>query len=122
MEDNIIYKAQPGDSKLCGQVVLAMLLNVEIDDVCELLGKAGTCNKDIYKALTKYGVKYKYKRLNRFGKISSSIAVIKIGYKGYRSTQWTLKVKNRFYDPLFGIIEVYNEDFIQCLSCIEIIR
>ena len=80
------YIRQPENSKLCGQTCLAMIINSTIEDICEIMEKKkGTYNKDIYKVLDKYNIKYRYKRNNKLENLPE-LAIVKIGFKNFKNT------------------------------------
>jgi hypothetical protein len=116
----IKYKNQPPYSMMCGQTVLAMVLDVEILDICFILNKhnQGTMNKDIYKVLDKFNIKYKYKRCKDFNLIPNK-AIVKLGYYRSKDTHWILKFNDKYYDPSIGIIEQYNTDLVKPISYIH---
>lgn len=78
----IKYKSQPVNTNLCGQTVLAMLLDKEIKDVCKVMKKSGkTRNSDIIKVLKENEIKHKYKRCRYFEHVPK-VAIVKIGFSG----------------------------------------
>lgn len=119
--DKIVYQEQPHKSKKCGQTVLAMLLGGSTDMMCAFLSKTkGTYNKDIYKILDLYRVKYRYKRFKSIEQLPK-LAIVKIGFSTSTSTHWTLRINGKFYDPDLGIIDKYNLDHVRFMSYIEVI-
>lgn len=104
----IRYICQPLGSRMCGQTVLAMLLNRSVVEICEEMDRYfGTYNKDIKRILDNYEIKYTYKRCNSFKKVPKN-SIVKIKFGVGHKTHWTFKYGKMYYDPDIGIIKKYS--------------
>lgn len=115
------YISQPRGAVTCGQTVLAMIFNMTIAEVCDLMGKHGrTRNKHLQEFLLTRGCTSVYSRAKTFEEIPNG-SIVKIGFKGYSDTHWVLKDDNKYYDPDIGILHQYNTDFIEPISYMQVV-
>jgi RimJ/RimL family protein N-acetyltransferase len=101
---SIKYVKEP-TGYLCGQSVIAMLANVSVDEVIDVMETdKGTSVQEIDAALTWYGIKHGKKR-ERFteGIILPDICILSLKLPGYG--HWSLYYKGTFYDPEFGVLK-----------------
>jgi hypothetical protein len=92
---------QPEGSNLCGQAVVAMLLNLSLEEACELMGKRGkTTSKDLVQALCKGGVGVGQKRIPLRGNPPPLFSIVFARYsQGGNVGHWMLFWNGRLLDP-----------------------
>lgn len=103
--DQIDLITQPTEY-LCGQSVIAMLANISVDQVINVMETdKGTSISDIRDALKYFGLKtttnarVKYKEGNKLPECC--ILSVKLPTYGH----WSLYYKGMFYDPEFGVLD-----------------
>ena len=93
---------QPLESRVCGQACVAMLMDMELCDAIELVGKKGATRiKDLSKA-----IREKYECLDRLQKVNKlnlfpENAILRIRWDK-KNSHWILKCGDTVYDPSFG--------------------
>jgi len=119
---------QPKGSNLCGQAIIAMLGNIDIQEAIKLMEKTGgTRTKDIIQALNKIGLKAASHKLIRIPKNwkKPMLCIVHLGFGKHWKKHWTLwiGIKNCFYDPALSLI-IRDNFYISCgvkmLSYLEI--
>jgi hypothetical protein len=108
---SIKYVKQP-TIYLCGQSVVAMLANVTVDEVIDIMETdKGTSVKEIDDALTWFGIRHGKNR-KRFteGTILPDICILSLKLPRYG--HWSLYYKGTFYDPEFGVIKKLPQNAI----------
>jgi RimJ/RimL family protein N-acetyltransferase len=89
---------------LCGQSVIAMLANVSVDEVIDVIGHdKGTSVAEIANALTWYGIKHGKRQKCTDDAILPDICILSLKLPGYG--HWSLYYKGKIYDPEFGVLE-----------------
>ena len=108
----IHYIKQPTEY-LCGQACVAMIANVSVDEVIQVMNNMATGKKDIEKALEHYGIaqaKTMTKADN--GTPLPPACILKVLVHGY--SHWILYYHGKYYDPEFGLMdELYCKAKIQ---------
>lgn len=109
----IKYIKQP-TKYLCGQACVAMIANVPVDDVIQVMhNDKGTGKKDIAKALEHYGIT-QAKTMTKADNSTPlpSVCILKVFYIKY--SHWILYYYGKYYDPEFGLMdELYGRARIQ---------
>lgn len=98
--DNITYVKQPTEY-LCGQAVIAMLANVSVGEIIEVMqNDKGTGTPLMRETLEYYGIKAK-KRIKYTDEVQlPKCCILSLKLPGYG--HWSLYYKGIFYDPEFG--------------------
>jgi len=98
--DGIIYIKQPTEY-LCGQAVIAMLANVSVDDIIEVMqNDKGAGTPLMREALEYYGIKAKKRIYYTDGVQLPECCILSLKLPGYG--HWSLYYKGTYYDPEFG--------------------
>ncbi len=100
--NNIKYIKEP-TGYLCGQSVIAMLANVSVDEVIDIMkNDKGTSTPEIGRALKWYGIKHAKSRI-RFTADTTlpELCILSLRLPGYG--HWSLYYKGTYYDPEFGV-------------------
>ena len=100
----IHYIGQPTEY-LCGQACVAMLANVSIDEVIQVMNNdKSTGKKDIEKALNHYGIA-QAKTMKKADNSTTlpPACILKVLLPGY--SHWILYYHGKYYDPEFGLME-----------------
>lgn len=109
----IKYIKQP-TKYLCGQACVAMIANVPVDDVIQVMhNDKGTGKKDIAKALEHYGITHA-KTMTKADNSTPlpSVCILKVLLPKY--SHWILYYYGKYYDPEFGLMdELYGRARIQ---------
>jgi hypothetical protein len=109
----IKYIKQP-TGYLCGQSCVAMLANVTVDEVIELMNNdKGTSKKEIADTLNQYGIKHAKTMIKANNSTPlPDVCILKLLLPGY--SHWALYYKGTYYDPEFGVLEsCYSKARIQ---------
>ena len=94
----------------CGQAVLAMLADVTVDEIINLVGtERETDLKQMFKSLEHYGINYKRER-KAVDKKEHLPKIAMLSLETPRCWHWSLYFNGTFYDPEHGVLE----DFPQC--------
>lgn len=104
---------QPEESKICGQCVVAMLLDIPIEDSIAMFGhQRGTRTKDLVKFL-KDDFNIETARLTRINKktVLPSLCIVKVRWIGLKSSHWIIYKVGDVYDSYFGEYEYCEENF-----------
>lgn len=103
------YIHEPTDLQ-CGQAVLAMLLGVNVDSICEELhNERETTLREMKQILEKHGFKLSPERKQAITKADlPKIALLSL--ETPRCWHWSLYAESIFYDPEHGVME----DFPEC--------
>jgi RimJ/RimL family protein N-acetyltransferase len=109
--DGITYIKQP-TGYLCGQAVIAMLANVSIDEVVEILhNDKGISDAELKTALKWYGLKLTANKRTKYeGGELPECAILGVKLPGYG--HWSLYYKGKFYDPEFGVSDDLYENAV----------
>lgn len=101
---DIQYIHEPTDLQ-CGQAVIAMLCNVTVADVINVVGTdRETDLKQMFKAMDYYNVKYNKTRIAVNSKKElPDIAVLSL--ETPRCWHWSLYFNGTFYDPEHGVMD-----------------
>ncbi len=104
-----IYIKEPTDLQ-CGQAVLAMLCECQVNDIVSLLNNdRETTLKEMFFTLSHYNIKYVKERKQTNNKSElPKIAVLSL--ETPRCWHWSLYFDGVFYDPEHGIMN----DFPEC--------
>lgn len=109
----IQYMKQPTEY-LCGQACVAMLANVSVDEVIEVIhNDKGTGKKELATALEHFGVSCAktMTRADNNTKLPDT-CILKVLLPQY--SHWVLYHKGKYYDPEFGLLdELYPGERIQ---------
>lgn len=113
MMREIHYIKQPTEY-LCGQACVAMIANVSVDDVIQVMNNdKGIGKKDLERALVHYGIaqaKTMTKADNNT--ILPPVCILKVLLPKY--SHWVLYYHGKYYDPEFGFSdELYSKARIQ---------
>jgi len=101
--NSIKYIKEP-TGYLCGQSVVAMLANVSVDEVIDIIGHdKGTSVSEIDKALTWYGIKHGKRQKCTDDAILPDICILSLKLPKYG--HWSLYFKGTYYDPEFGVLK-----------------
>jgi RimJ/RimL family protein N-acetyltransferase len=101
--NSIKYVKEP-TGYLCGQSVVAMLANVSVDEVIDVIGHdKGTSVAEIDSALTWYGIKHGKRQKCTDDAILPDICILSLKLPGYG--HWSLYYKGTYYDPEFGVLK-----------------
>lgn len=105
----INYIHEPTDLQ-CGQAVLAMLLGVSVESICEeLKNERETTLREMKQILEKHGFKLSPERKQAITKADlPKIALLSL--ETPRCWHWSLYAESIFYDPEHGVME----DFPEC--------
>lgn len=103
------YIHEPTDLQ-CGQAVLAMLLGVSVESICEELhNERETTFREMKQVLENHGFKLSSERKQAITKADlPKIALLSL--ETPRCWHWSLYAKGIFYDPEHGVME----DFPEC--------
>lgn len=103
------YIREPTDLQ-CGQAVLAMLLGVSVESICEELhNELETTLREMKQVLEKHGFKLSPERKQTITKADlPPIALLSL--ETPRCWHWSLYAEGIFYDPEHGVME----DFPEC--------
>lgn len=110
--DSINYIKQP-TGYLCGQSVIAMLADVEVDEVISIMQTdKGTSTAEIQNALNWYGIKTVTKTRKKYieGTELPQCCILSVKLPGYG--HWSLYYKGKYYDPEFGVLDKLPEQAI----------
>jgi RimJ/RimL family protein N-acetyltransferase len=101
--DNIQYIKEP-TGFLCGQSVVAMLANVTVNEVIQVMQTdKGTSLQNIKEALLYYGIKDSKSRIKyTLDTVLPDLCILSLQLPGYG--HWSLYYKGMFYDPEFGVL------------------
>lgn len=101
--DCINYIKEP-TGYLCGQSCVAMLANVSVYEVINIVGTdKGTSKQDLKKALDYYGIRYAPKSMKYAPETSlPELCIIRMILPGY--SHWGVYFKGFYYDPEFGVL------------------
>ena len=101
--DSITYIKEP-TGFLCGQPCVAMLADVPVDDVIEVIGTdKGTKKEDLKKALRYYGISYAPKSTKYDSNTPlPELCIIRMKLPKYG--HWGIYYKGVYYDPEFGVL------------------
>jgi hypothetical protein len=101
--DGIKYIKEP-TGYLCGQSVIAMLADVSVDEVIEVMQTdKGTSVSAIDEALAYYGFKHSKSRKRYYESVNlPDICILSLQLPGYG--HWSLYYQGTFYDPELGIL------------------
>lgn len=101
--EGIKYVKEP-TGYLCGQSCIAMLADVSVDEVIDVMETdKGTSVAAIDEALTYYGFKHaKTRKRFKADTILPDICILSLQLPGYG--HWSLYYKGTFYDPEFGVL------------------
>jgi len=101
--NGIKYVKEP-TGYLCGQSVIAMLANVSVDEVIDVIGHdKGTSVAEIGNALSWYGIKHNKRQPYTKDKILPDICILSLKLPKYG--HWSLYYKGKYYDPEFGVLK-----------------
>ncbi len=102
------YIHEPTDLQ-CGQAVLAMLLGVSVESICEeLQNERETTFREMKQTLAKRGIKLSDERKQAFAKEDlPEIALLSL--EAPRCWHWSLYAEGIFYDPEHGVMEDFQE-------------
>lgn len=111
--DGIKYIKEP-TGYLCGQSIIAMLANVSVDEVIEVMETdKGTSVAAIDDALYYYGFKHgKTRKSYKPDTVLPDICILSLKLPGYG--HWSLYYKGTFYDPEFGVSDKIPEKAKLC--------
>jgi RimJ/RimL family protein N-acetyltransferase len=102
--NSIKFVKQPTEY-LCGQSVIAMLANVSVDEVIDVVETdKGTSVAEIGDALHWYGIKHRKTR-TRCTEVALLPDICILSIKLPRYGHWSLFYKGTFYDPEFGVLK-----------------
>lgn len=90
---------------LCGQACVAMLANVSVDEVIQVMNNdKGTSKKEIADALKHYGINTA-KTMTKADSHSvlPEVCILKVLLPKY--SHWVLYYKGKYYDPEFGLLD-----------------
>lgn len=107
---NIRHIFEP-TSLQCGQAVLAMLADVEVSEIIELLGNdRETDLKEMFETLEHYGIIYKKERIAVESKDKlPSVALLSL--ETPKCWHWSLYFEGVFYDPEYGVLDDFPPSF-----------
>lgn len=109
----IQYIKQPTEY-LCGQACVAMLANVSVDEVIEVIqNDKGTGKKELAIALEHFGISCAktMTKADNHTKLPNT-CILKVLLPKY--SHWVLYHKGKYYDPEFGLLdELYPKERIQ---------
>ena len=119
---------QPKDSNQCGQVIIAMLGNISIQEAIKIMDTAGlTRTKHLIDALKILGLKVGSEKLLRIPRcwIKPKLCIVHIGFGDRWKKHWTLwnGYEGFFYDPAHEskLKEYfYNNGWTRMLTYLEI--
>lgn len=105
----INYIQEPTDLQ-CGQAVLAMLLDVSVESICEELQiERETTFREMNQTLENHGFKLSSERKQAITKADlPQVALLSL--ETPRCWHWSLYAEGIFYDPEHGVME----DFPEC--------
>lgn len=104
----IKYIHEPTDLQ-CGQAVLAMLTEKNVDEIIDLLNnERETTLKEMKFVLEKYGIKYCQQKKEAFRKEDLSECCI-LSLETPRCWHWSLYYKGTFFDPEHGVLDDFPE-------------
>lgn len=105
----INYIHEPTDLQ-CGQAVLAMLLGISPEKICEILNNDRETNlREMQSVLALHGIDFSRERKQAFTKADlPKIALLSL--ETPRCWHWSLYVDGVFYDPEHNVLD----DFPQC--------
>ena len=105
---NIRYIHEPTDLQ-CGQAVLAMLLGVTAESVCEYLNnERETDLREMKRVLTENGVRFSPQRKQAYQK-SELPRVALLSLETPRCWHWSLYADGVFYDPEHGVLSDFPQ-------------
>ncbi len=97
-----IYEPNP---LACGQAVLAMLTDTEVDQVIRAVGTdRETKLKDMFGILELYGIEYDRQR-KEVSKKSELPPICILSLETPKCWHWSLYYKGKFYDPEYGLLD-----------------
>jgi RimJ/RimL family protein N-acetyltransferase len=100
---SIKYVKEP-TGYLCGQTVIAMLADISVDEVIDVIGhNKGTSVGEIDIALTWYGIKHGKRQKCNEDAVLPEICILSLKLPGYG--HWSLYYKGKYYDPEFGVLK-----------------
>lgn len=103
------YIHEPTDLQ-CGQAVLAMLLGVSVDSICEELhNERETTFREMKQILEKHGFKLSPERKQAITKVDLPRVAL-LSLETPRCWHWSLYAEGIFYDPAHGVMK----DFPEC--------
>lgn len=109
MKEHIAYIHEPTDLQ-CGQAVLAMLLDVSVENVCkELKNERETTLAEMRHMLEKHGYVLSRERRQAAAKGDLSPVAL-LSLETPRCWHWSLYADGIFYDPEHGVMN----DFPEC--------
>lgn len=109
MKELLRYIHEPDDLQ-CGQAVLAMLLGVSVETICnELHNERETALREMKQALESRGFKLSAQRKQAVTKADLPPVAL-LSLETPRCWHWSLYAEGIFYDPEHGVME----DFPEC--------
>lgn len=103
MNSSIVYIHEPTDLQ-CGQAVLAMLLGVKVESICEeLQNERETTLAEMRHMLEKHGFVLSRERKQAAVKDDLSPVAL-LSLETPRCWHWSLYAKGIFYDPEHGVM------------------
>ena len=89
----------------CGQAVLAMLTDTEVEEIIEKVGTdRETKLKDMFNILDLYGIEYDRQR-KEVSKKSELPPICILSLETPKCWHWSLYYKGKFYDPEYGVLD-----------------
>ncbi len=108
MKGEIKYIHEPTDLQ-CGQAVLAMILDKEVEEINQLLDNdKETCLKEMKKVLDEYKIRYDPQRKEAFSRNDLPQYCI-LSLETPRCWHWSLYAKGVFYDPEHGVMNDFPQ-------------
>ncbi len=102
--DKIKHIYEPDDLQ-CGQAVIAMLADVSIEEVIEVVGtNRETTLSQMFKAFEHYGISCSKERIAE-NKKENLPSVCLLSLETPRCWHWSLYFHGKFYDPEHGVLE-----------------
>ena len=95
---------QPEGSNLCGQVCVAMIAGISLEESIKLFnsrGKTGT--KTLHHALQKIGISCSDKAVRIKNNNKPKLCIVTIHYSRYKNKHFCIWNNNKYYDPSRGI-------------------
>lgn len=106
--DNVKFIHEPTDLQ-CGQVVIAMLTGESVQNVISVVDTdRETTKRQMFDALSFYGIKYISERREAFLK-SDLPQICILSLETPRCWHWSLYFNGIFYDPEHGVLEDFPQ-------------
>lgn len=113
MKELFGYIREPTDLQ-CGQAVLAMLLGVSVDIICEELhNERETTFREMKQTLENHGFKLSAERKQAVTKEDLPTVAL-LSLETPRCWHWSLYAEGIFYDPEHGVMENFPECKRKC--------